>query len=203
MPPRHLSGTKVYFWQKYPYARKGVYPLFRHFSNTFELSEILCERFGYDWTDFSCPRPKRIRQRGDMKDLDWIFLLQKKNILYLAEIHNIGEGLKCQNWFEMGLEWTIWGIETRKMIVRVPGAFLDHSRTPKPPKNDQTSSKNLFGVPRWGYLLVWGILGPWQCSKGCCKGSATSIELPASILELLGQTPENSLHTNRPALKGW
>ena len=69
-PSRHLSGPKAYFRQKYPYARKGVYPLFRHFSNTCELSEFLCERFGYDWTDFSRPRPKRIRQSGDMQDLD-------------------------------------------------------------------------------------------------------------------------------------
>ena len=77
---------KVYFWQKYPYARKGVYPLFRHFSNTFELSEFLCERFGYDSTDFSRPRAKRIHQSGDMKDLDWFFLFQKNNILCFSNI---------------------------------------------------------------------------------------------------------------------
>ncbi len=48
--------------------------VFRHFSNTFELSEFLCERFGYDSTDFSRPKPKRIRQSGDIKDSDWIFV---------------------------------------------------------------------------------------------------------------------------------
>ena len=150
MPPRHLSGPKVYFWQKYPYARKGVYSLFRHFSNTLELSEFLCEWFGYDSTDFSCPRPKLIHQSGDMKDLDWIFLLQKKNILCLAEIHNIADSLKGQNWVEMGLEWTIWGIETGKMIVRVPGAFLDHSRTPKTKKTTTTIKKKVPKMARTG-----------------------------------------------------
>ena len=77
-------GAKDLFWQD---TRKGVYLLFRHFSNTFELSEFLCERFGYDSTDFLRPRPKRIHQSGDMKDLDWIFLLQKNNILSLSLIH--------------------------------------------------------------------------------------------------------------------
>ena len=47
------------------------------------------------------------------------------------------------------------------MIVRVPGAFLDHSRTPKPPKIVQKMPKNLFGVLRWGYLpLRAGLLVP-------------------------------------------
>ena len=50
----------------------GGFLLSRHFSNTFELSEFLCEWFGYDTTDFSCPRAKRIHQSGDMKDLDRI-----------------------------------------------------------------------------------------------------------------------------------
>ena len=134
-------------WARAQWAHGPIW----HFSNTFELSECLCERFGYEWTDFSRPRPKRIHQSGDMKDLDWIFLLQKKNILCLAEIHNIGDGLQGQSWIEMGLELTIWGVETGKMSVRVPGAFLDHSRTPKTSKNDKKSSKNLFGVPRWGH----------------------------------------------------
>ena len=42
----------------------------------------------------------------------------------------------------------------REMIVRVPGAFLEHSRAPKPPKIDQKYTKNLCGVPRWGSLLI-------------------------------------------------
>ena len=42
------------------------------------------------------------------------------------------------------------------MIVRVPGAFLDHSRTPKPSKIDKKSWKNLFGVPFWGYSFNHG-----------------------------------------------
>ena len=77
---RHPSGPKVYFRQK---NQQGVYLQFRHFSNTgtFELSEFLCERFGYDSTDFSRPRAKQIRQSGDVKDLDSILLLQKNNIL--------------------------------------------------------------------------------------------------------------------------
>ena len=56
-------------WARAQWAHWALGPIW-HFSNTFELSECLCERFGYDSTDFSCPRAKLIRQRGDMKDLD-------------------------------------------------------------------------------------------------------------------------------------
>ena len=59
----------------------------------------------------------------------------------------------------MGLELTIRVIETGKMIVRVPGAFLDHSRTPKTSKIDQKSSTKLFGVPGWGYRGVFAVSG--------------------------------------------
>ena len=37
----------------------------------------------------------------------------------------------------MGVEWSIWQMETGKCIVRVPGVFLDHSRTLKPKKINQ------------------------------------------------------------------
>ena len=49
----------------------------------------------------------------------------------------------CQTWVEMRLEWTIWGSSTVKMIVRVPGAFLDHSRALKPSTNMKKCYKSI------------------------------------------------------------
>ena len=148
----YIQKVQVYFWQKYSYVSQKIgTPTFGRilgFWNGKWHNSTLMNSF--------CGKiiPIKSKFRGlEPYQSQKIRLLQVRRFKkceiaplggFWQKYAGIGDSKKCQNWVEMGLEWSIWGIKGTKMIVRAPRTVLDHSRPPKTKKN----SKNRQNHPK-------------------------------------------------------